>query len=384
MKFTENILIFDHEIGGHHLEYIHHLYSKNVDSKHKKIIFLLPPKFELLKGGFIWPKTENIHIFYLSSDDISSLKNKSGISKSLIISKIIKKAVNKYNIQKIFLITLMSVLPFLPFLLNKKIKVSGIIYLIYLYRWKKSNFLSKGSDLLKYFILSKFVIFDNLFLLNDQISPVIINKKFKTTKFKYLPDPINVNNHNATFDLRSELKIDKSSVIYAHFGALDERKGTLEILKAISLSNLTLKDKRFFIFAGKINHSIESEFYQLVEQLKTKAIIYVYNQFVDSGFIASLCSTSNYLLIPYKNICQSSGVLSYAASFKVPVIAPGLGLLGKLIKRNRLGYLLKDGSSNSIKDFLDSEDKFNDIEVSNNYTKGRSINDFSVKILNSI
>ena len=30
------------------------------------------------------------------------------------------------------------------------------------------------------------------------------------------------------------------------------------------------------------------------------------------------------------------------------------------------------------------EDKFNDIEVSNNYTKGRSINDFSVKILNSI
>ena len=97
-----------------------------------------------------------------------------------------------------------------------------------------------------------------------------------------------------------------------------------------------------------------------------------------------MCSTRNYLLIPYKNICQSSGVLSYAASFKVPVIAPGLGLLGKLIKRNRLGYLLKDGSSNSIKDFLDSEDKFNDIEVSNNYTKGRSINDFSVKILNSI
>ena len=384
MKLSENILIFNHEIGGHHLEYIHHIYSKNVDSKHKKIIFLLPPEFELLKGNYIWPKTDNIHIFYLSSDDISSLKNKSGISKSLTISKIIKKAVNKHNIQKIFLISLMSAIPFLPFLLNKKIKVSGIIYLIYLYRWKNSNLLTKGLDLLKYFILSKFVIFDNLFLLNDQISPIIINKKFKTTKFKYLPDPININNHNTIFDLRSKLKIDKSSVIYAHFGALDERKGTLEILKAISLSNLTLKDNRNFIFAGKINRSIESEFFQLIEKLKNKAFIHVYNEYVDSDFIASLCSASNYLLIPYKNVSQSSGLLSYAAVFKVPVIAPRLGFLGKLIKRNRLGYLLKDGSSNSIKDFLDSENKFNDIEVSNNYIKGRSINDFSVKILNSI
>jgi glycosyltransferase involved in cell wall biosynthesis len=384
MKFTENILIFDDKIDGHHLEYVHHLFIKSLSIKDKNFFFLLPPEFELLKKNFIWPKTDNIHVFHLSIKEISSLKNKNGILKSLIISKIIKKAVNKHNIQKIFLISLISVLPILPFFLDKKIKVSGIIYLIYLYRWKNSNFLSKGLDLLKYFILSKFEIFDNLFLLNDQISPVIINKKFKTTKFKYLPDPINVNNHNAIFDLRSKLKIDKSSVIYSHFGALNERKGTLEILKAISLSNLTLKDKYNFIFAGKINRSIESEFYQLVEQLKNKAVIHIYNEFVDSDFIASLCSTSNYLLIPYKNVCQSSGVLSYAAAFKVPVIAPRLGLLGKLIKRNRLGYLLKDGSSNSIKDFLNSEDKFNDIEVSNNYTKGRSINDFSVKILNSI
>ena len=184
--------------------------------------------------------------------------------------------------------------------------------------------------------------------------------------------------------MRSKLNIDKFSVIYSHFGALDERKGTLEILKAISLSNLTLKDKYNFIFAGKVNSSIKYEFYQLIDQLKNKAVIHVYDEFVDSDFIASLCSASNYLLIPYANVCQSSGVLSYAAQFKVPVIGPKLGLLGKLIKRYRMGYLLEDGSSNSIKNFLNFKDKFGLMKVSNNYIKGRSINDFSDEILNNI
>ena len=384
MKFTENVLVFDDKIDGHHLEYVHHIYTRSLSIKDKNFFFLLPPEFELLKEIFIWPKTDNIHVFHLSNNEINSLKNKNWILKSLIISKIIKKAVKKYNIQKIFLVSLISVLPFLPFFLNKKIKVSGIIYLIYLYRWKNSNFLSKGLDVIKFLILSKFLIFDNLFLLNDQISPIIINKKFKTTKFKYLPDPINYINYNALFDLRSKLNIDKFSVIYSHFGALDERKGTLEILKAISLSNLTLKDKYNFIFAGKVNSSIKYEFYQLIDQLKNKAVIHVYDEFVDSDFIASLCSASNYLLIPYANVCQSSGVLSYAAQFKVPVIGPKLGLLGKLIKRYRMGYLLEDGSSNSIKNFLNFKDKFGLMKVSNNYIKGRSINDFSDEILNNI
>lgn len=384
MEYSENVLIFDDRIDGHHLEYIHHLYIGCEFSLNSKFIFLLPIEFASLRNNYFWPERENVEIILLSNRQMNSLNNTSGLRRSLILSNIISEAIKNYSANKLFLISLMSVVPFIAFYRNVNVKISGIIYLIYLYRWRSSSIVIKFLDTSKYLFLSKLPIFHNVFLLNDSNAPVVLNKLYKTGKFKFLPDPVSFIGRVDKAGLRDSLCIDSSAIVYSHFGALDERKGTINILKAILSSNLTLEDNIYFIFAGRINHTIEDEFSELIEQIKNKTRIYVFNAYVESEFIASLCAASNWLLIPYKNVAQSSGVLSHAAVYNVPVVSPKQGLLGKLVKRYKLGYLLDDSSVTSLKNFFELGLRSHPITDLNEYVLKRSSVDFSRCILNAM
>jgi hypothetical protein len=80
-------------------------------------------------------------------------------------------------------------------------------------------------------------------------------------------------------------------------------------------------------------------------------------------------------LIPYKNSEQSSGVLGYAAQFNIPVVGPSSGLLGKLIKKNKLGYTINDITSASLAYFI-SNSKNNENIIINNYLDNRTVSTF--------
>jgi hypothetical protein len=55
----KKILIFDVEVSGHHLEYLHHIYSLATQSK-DTYIFCLPKEFNNVKSQFEWKKCDNI------------------------------------------------------------------------------------------------------------------------------------------------------------------------------------------------------------------------------------------------------------------------------------------------------------------------------------
>ena len=40
----KRIMVFDSEIGGHHLEYIHHVYEEALKHEENEFFFLLYPK----------------------------------------------------------------------------------------------------------------------------------------------------------------------------------------------------------------------------------------------------------------------------------------------------------------------------------------------------
>lgn len=368
----KKILIFDVEVSGHHLEYLHHIYSLATQSK-DTYIFCLPKEFNNVKSQFEWKKCDNI-IFDLFDNYTSS--HSSILNASYEKCKILKERVKTHSPTNVFLISLMHYLPFLTFILPHHVKVSGIIYQIYLYRWKTSNIIQRLSDVMKYILLSLANCVDKIYILNDKPASHLLNRIYHTKKFAYLPDPfIPIDNVDEEVT-REILNIDQSKFVFLHMGDMRKRKGTIDILDSIPLINEKLYDKLCFIFAGKISNEIKEIFYQKVALLNPKVQIIVYDEFCEYSFLAALCHISDYMLIPYKFVNQSSGLIGYSAQFKLPVISPKEGLLGKLVKRYKLGYTIANINKFSIAEFINNVHAYKKFAISNKYLRENNVNNF--------
>lgn len=347
MKTT---LVFDTFISGHHLEYIHHLYE-NVSYK-ERYIFIVPASFKRVRNEMIWTKKTNVHFDYLSDSFSDFVNNVSHLKKSIELSFILKKYYQIYIPDKILLISLIDYYPFLPFFFRKsKVKISGIIYKIYLYEWKKYTLFQKFYEFLRQVSMVYSKCTHKIFILNDSSASCFLNKLWKTYKYCYLIDPYMPIDTNHMDGILKEYNIQDSDIVYLHWGAMDKRKGTLEILDAIKL--LERDENRVFIFAGKISINIVEEFYKKYEVLKAKHKILVIDMFCGYDLIKALNGRSNYVLLPYKKTSLSSGALYYAAQLKKTVIGPKDGLVGKLIRKNRLGYCLPLVTAKEIANAID-------------------------------
>jgi glycosyltransferase involved in cell wall biosynthesis len=367
-------LYFDDVIEGHHLEYLHHLYIKAGDKKLEHSVFVVHPDFLKVKNKFHWPDFSNVTLLLIDDLEIVKLKRWT-VFRSFVLCILLKKYIKVHNPTNIFLISLMSFIPFITLFVNKKVRFSGIVYLIYLYRWDKANTITRIFDSIKYLVFSNFKIFENIYLLNDKIAPKYLNKKFKTDVFKYLPDPFIPINEDKIRNLRDEFLVAKDKIICLHFGAMTERKGTLDILRAICLAEKEVIKNYTFVFAGRVLLDINESFYDLLLQAQLKTQIIVFDEFVDYNFIGCLCLTSDLILIPYKNTEQSSGVIGYAAQFSVPVVAPKHGLLGKLVRNYKLGYLLTETNAEGLSKFLSINQNIK--KINSIYTNERTVDSFS-------
>lgn len=350
MKYKKRVLIYDDEIRGHHLEYIHHLHEGATQNKEIDFIFAIPNTINDKENKLVWEKSDNIKYHLLSDSEINLTGN--SIVNSFKRSRIARKIAIEYNVNEIFFNVLIGLLPAATFVIPKNIKISGIIYMIYLYRWKRSSFIIKLFDSIKYILLSRRGNFNNVFILNDKSAPVFLNRKFKTSKFLYLPDPFMPIGEIGLINIREKYKILSDNIIYLHFGSMAESKGTLEILNAlIQLRREDLIGKTF-IFAGRVGDNIKDMFYEKYHMLKDKVQIIVFDEFCEYSFLGSLCLSSDYILLPYKRTSQSSGVIGYGAQFNKPVVVPNKGLLGKLVRKYNLGYLIESPSTKHIIEFI--------------------------------
>lgn len=373
------ILVFDTEIEGHHLEYINHVYTKALTDKNNEYVFVIPEKFNELKTNLIWEFSDKVSFDLLSAEECNRCNQKSLLKASWNKTITLKQRIKKNHVSHVFLVVLIHFLPFLPILIHN-IKISGIIYQIYLYKWTELNAIQKILELIKYKLITKSKLFSNVYILNDHSASVYLNKKYSTSKFNYLPDPIVAQNIRPV-NVRDKLNIPPFSKVFLHFGSLTKRKGTLEILKAIQLIPEEDANQYTFIFAGKISDDINSDFIRLYDILKSKVKILVFNYFCDYLFIANLCYSSDYLLIPYYNSAQSSGVLGYASLFGIPVIGPAENLLGKLIRKNRLGLTIKDIEPDSI--YIGIQYAIQrKVRINDKYLMDHQIQNFSTKIIN--
>lgn len=357
----KRILFFDDQLSGHHLEYIHHLYEGACNMREFDFIFAVPEKFNEIKNELLWKESDNIKFHFLENNKLTG----NLFLKSFYKSQIVKNIALRYLIDEVFFIALIGFLPAITFVMPKRIKISGILYLIYLYRWKQTILKVKFLDFLKYLLLSMRSNFKRIFILNDRSSSVFLNKKFNTSKFTYLPDPYPPIDEKKLYNIREKYNISHNNTVYLHFGGLSKRKGTLKILNAIELLDEDELKNKTFIFAGKLYLDIKEEFYRIYNRICDKVQILCFDKFCEYSFLSSLCLSSDFILLPYSNTAQSSGVIGYGAQFKIPVVVPKSGLLGKLVRKYNLGYSTDVNSPDKIADFLKNmkiDNNFKNIE----------------------
>lgn len=317
-------------------------------------VFAVHKDFEKRRMLMDWPKAENI--IFDTVPVVKEQKNSSIIEllkSSWRLCKALRYVVNKHDVDRVFTNNVISFVPFAPLFLRGSVSISGIIYHIYLYTQDNASKLSRVLNKLKYNIMARSTAFGKIFILNSQESANLFNELYKCNKFVGLPDPYVPIKTGGTFDFRKENNIPSSAKIFAHFGGLAKRKGTLDIIKSIRFLDETSRREFWFVFAGVLNNDIKDLFYHMYDELKDDCHIIVKDEFCSYEYIASLCLASDAILAPYHQTDLSSGMFGYASQFGKPLIAPSQGLIGKIVRQYNLGVILDSVDEKALSESYD-------------------------------
>lgn len=337
-------LIFDENITGHHLEYLYHYHKGALQRKDEKFVFCLEEEFQKVKAEYEWLESENVEFSFMSKDECSN----HGVLRRWAKARLIARKAKEYGADRVILTNFIYLIPFLLWAMPKGKKVRGIIYRIFLYERERMSKLRRIADNLIYWLMAKSSAMEKVFILNDEDSANELNSMYGTKKFSYLPDPIPTVDMSQLRDVRENYQIPAGNRMFLHFGGLTQRKGTLEILKAIDmLTDEQLKDKTF-VFAGRVYKEMRDEFYVLVKQVEARTQVVVLDGFCSYNLLYNLCYSCDAILMPYQQTNLSSGVLGYASVFGKPVIGPTDGLLGNLIRKFKMGICLPSVYAESI------------------------------------
>lgn len=347
------IAIFDFYLGGHHIEYLHHIYINAVEHREKDFTFIIPCNFHTFKSDFVWPESDNVKFLFYDLDD-KYIRSLGFRKKSKLLCQLLKRFIQETGIKDVILIETMAFLPYLPVYISRKVNITSILYHLPIY-YKAPTFKNKLHTELDMSIIAYSRCLKKVCLLNSSSAVEIYNKKYHSNKFAFLPDPYTpLICKRSVEEIKKEHNINSCKKVFIHIGGLTRRKGTIEILDAVAQLNTECLEDKCFIFAGRVIEDIKKVFYEKIEQLKNKVQIIVFDQFCEYSFFAELCTIADYIIIPYKNTAQSSGICSYAAQFKVPVIGPAEGLLGSLIRDNGLGYTINGINADKLAKLISS------------------------------
>jgi len=375
------ILIFCPVVSGHQLEYLHHIYEVASSGTTNNYIFCVSDEFKKVSDNFEWPKRDNISFRFLNVKETEHLYISTILVNSYRSSKLCVRIVKEVKATKVFYISLMECLPFLPFLLPSKVKCSGIIYKIYLYGFNSESPFRKFQDKLKYYLFSRSKIFEKVLILNDNWATKQLNHIWNSNRFTYIVDPYLPIDENKIHNIREDFNIISSKKIILHCGVLSGRKGTIKLFYLIDeVIKQGKADDFCFIFSGRPLHVFKDRFYTELKKYKGMIQILVFDFFLKYDLFGSICNSSDLIVLPYEETSQSSGIIGYAAQFKVPVLMPNGGLIGRLVTEYKIGYTYtpEEFVSSFINIVSNSIPKTN-----SNYTDTHTLEDFK-KVLRSL
>jgi glycosyltransferase involved in cell wall biosynthesis len=341
-------LFYDTEITGHHSEYISYLFDyithNNLPGEFK---FILHPNFSD-KFPDIAQKilmVNNIEIFVITYNEYELERRGNILMRSLRTYKVMDTYAKMLKAEKVCLLYFNN-FQFALGLLKPKYDITGILFLQFS-RMDKSKFKDKLKYFRKYY-QTKFYIrnnaISNLFILNDQKSVDYLNKNFNCNIFKMIPDPVPELNPAPGFSIKSKFNTNKRK-IYLHIGSLNNRKGTMDIINAFDYLDINNIRKIALFLVGKANSTIDNQIRIKkadIEKRYPEALLIYINDFIKKEEMKSFFDQCDIVLVPYKNVESSSGIIGNAIASGKYIIGPNKGLLGELIENNKLGITIEN------------------------------------------
>ena len=368
-------MIYDTYVSGHHLEYLHHIYMSIVEDGNQ-YVFVVPKTFDAVKSKLAWPQKSNVTFEYINEDDLAKIEGGYLVShwrKARLAAKYIKR----FSPDSVFCIELIVLLPFLPLFVSHRVKITGILYRLIPYEWKKLSYSKKIKDAIELIMLAKSRCIKTPLCLNDTSCACYYNKRLHTDKFDSIVDPVVMLKYEPK-SIRGQFNVSAQEKIILHFGGLTGRKGSLMIMETI-YGNQDLLNDKVFVFAGVVDSDIKKQFYEVFNRLKDTGRVFLFDTFCTYQFIADLCYSCDCILAPYKNVSYSSGLVGYASLYGKTIIGPGRGLIGKLIRKNSLGITLSELNKECLVDALSKKKAY--IERSSDYAETNTVRAFSSKVM---
>jgi glycosyltransferase involved in cell wall biosynthesis len=375
IKENKNILFFELDISGHHVEYLYHLISyQNTHSNGSNIILITHPEihnklkeFDLNKDWHM----KGLKIIYPSQEEMRQLSQTNNVFKRAKLEfYILRKIVKKYDMQYCCFMSLNKYQFVLGGFWGRMLPCGfrGILFNPLGVHGNSGKFLlTKLRKHLQILWMIKNRRLEHIYILNDEDLAKSLNKRYHRSRlFISLPDPIMIpptDNSNGGINLPTKTTGKKRFLL---FGSLSVRKGIFLVLDALEHLPKTITQKVEFIFAGKIIDQSEIPFLKSLDILKNKKPdlhIFILNRFVPYTAIPDLFSSSDCILVPYTGNQASSGILGHAALYRKPVIGPDRGLISKLIRSYKLGTTFKVMDARKLADSIASFIKNDRVEI---------------------
>lgn len=170
-----------------------------------------------------------------------------------------------------------------------------------------------------------------------------------------LPDPVSpAPSESAQPEtVRSRFSFAPDRVLMVLFGALDERKGLVPLLEALSILSGNDLERVALLLAGPLAPHLTLAVRERVEDLRHRgAQVAVHDAFVPLAEIQPLIQAADLVLAPYQRHVGSSAVLIRAAAAGRPVLSQSYGYMGAQVVRHRLGRVVDTENMDALAEAL--------------------------------
>jgi glycosyltransferase involved in cell wall biosynthesis len=392
MTIPKNILIFEPDSSGHHPGYLFHLINNFLlgDYDYHLIVLVTPEFFK--KHPQIIQKTTSPKVRWIQFTDSEFKawkKPKNIFKRSVFEWELFCAYALKYEVSQ----GLLMYLDYLQFSILTQspppCPISGILFRPTLVNYPSENLKEKidywrKEKFLK-LVLNKKVV-KNIFNL-DSFATEYVKNKWSTSKMIFLPDPVQVYpSQNTLLTFKASLGIKENRKVFLVFGSLDSRKGISEIMDAIAKISKELSQKGCLLIVGPWEESEKIGFEQKLKntsQLTDFQIITV-EKFIEEENIQQYFEIADYVLALYQKHIGMSAIMVRAAASQKPVLAYNYGLMGKIIKENELGLIIKNDLAEKLEMILESNTSFGNTEKMQAFAKLNQAENYAKVILENL
>ena len=401
-------LVFNHKISGHNLEHISFL----VDYVHNnkcgiELILVLHPHAKKINNKIskLSEKSEDIELAEISKEKCNKIERSGVFYRGIEAWRIISEKALNNDVDHCLLMEVnhfQAVLG-LPRARGLPFSISGILFFPYCriepntvnIKDRFSVFVERYRKKMQLNWVLSNASMDNIFVLNDEWARDMLNQELRTDVFESIPDPV------PQFSVNEDEVVDVSVWAKDHwtddrthfllFGSLREEKGVREAIDAFRVFSPEEASDSAFHLLGETHSDLKEQLRDSLEELKeSNPELYVHfeDRFLSETELVYALNHSDVVLATYLRTEGSSGILSHAANYSLPVIGPETGLIGQLIKEYGLGSTVDVRSPDRLAEVMSRylptvEEEWSTTGMET-YVEQRSPDAFAEKLLSTI